>query len=117
MGGEYSEVAETSCGASVFAAGNTIYELSGYDLESRTLEVWDLSPDDCGIEGVPSTADCYRYALTDCRCSPNPPKCKQACLVLTYEITFVTAVLVLLIAHRLLYAHECGAHVLWSWLG
>lgn len=64
MGGEYSEVAETSCGASVFAAGNTIYELSGYDLESRTLEVWDLSPDDCGIEGVPSTADCYRYALT-----------------------------------------------------
>lgn len=81
MGGEYSEVAETSCGASVFAAGNTIYELSGYDLESRTLEVWDLSPDACGIEGVPSTADCYRYALTDCRCSPNPPKCKQACLV------------------------------------
>eukprot|EP00752_Nemacystus_decipiens_P004637 g4231.t1 len=80
VGGEYSEVAETSCGTSVFAAGDTIYELSGYDLESRTLEVWELSPDDCSIDSVPSTADCYsgvmdmsldggiEMTLTNCFC-------------------------------------------------
>lgn len=64
--GEYSEIAETDCGTSVIAAGDTIYELSGVDLGSRELEVVAMIADDgdCLTDTkAPSTADCYRCAV------------------------------------------------------
>lgn len=63
--GEYSEIAETECGTSVFAAGSTIYQLSGVDLASRDLEAVDMTDDaDCASSsGAPATAECYRCVV------------------------------------------------------
>ncbi|CAM9229043.1 unnamed protein product, partial [Pylaiella littoralis] len=59
VGDDVSEIAETSCGTSAFAAGSTIYELSGVDLRTRELEALDMSSDSCITASTPSTADCY----------------------------------------------------------
>lgn len=63
--GSLTEVVDTSCGKSVIAAGDTIYELSGVDFGSRSLDVLSMDADDSCLDllsGTPSDADCYRYA-------------------------------------------------------
>jgi len=62
---EYSEIADTSCGTSIFAAGDKIYQLNGVDLASRELDVVDMTADpDCTFYGAPATGDCYRWVLS-----------------------------------------------------
>lgn len=57
---EYSEIADTSCGSSIFAAGSTIYELSGVDLAPRVSEVVSMTADDFSFSEYPVADDCYR---------------------------------------------------------
>jgi len=60
--GEYSDMAETGHGTPVFAAGDTIYALSGVDLVARELAAVDMmdDPECASSSGAPNTADCYR---------------------------------------------------------
>lgn len=63
--GEYSEIAETSCGTSVFAVGSTIYELRDVTLAPREFgefEVISMMADDgsCSFARTDNAPDCYR---------------------------------------------------------
>jgi len=66
LDGEYSEIAETNCGTSIFAAGDTIFALTGIDLVSREFEVVDMATDDgdCANSlGASDNAECYRCVM------------------------------------------------------
>ncbi|CAM9421106.1 unnamed protein product [Ascophyllum nodosum] len=65
LDGVFSEILETTCDSTIIQLGETIYELSGLDLTDRTLEVLDLSSDDCTASSdTPSSADCYTGETT-----------------------------------------------------
>lgn len=58
--GEYSDIAETSCGISIFTVDSTIYELNGIDLIAREFEVVNMSADDdCSDPVTRDAAECY----------------------------------------------------------
>eukprot|EP00903_Cladosiphon_okamuranus_P014284 g13267.t1 len=65
--GEYSEIAETSCGTSVFAVGSTMYELHDVTLAPREFgefEVISMMADDgsCSFTRTDDAPDCYSGA-------------------------------------------------------
>lgn len=68
--GSYSDIAWTSCGTSIFASGDTIYELSGVDLEFSDIDEIELSGDECDIllDEVPDDSDCYGCVVLDELC-------------------------------------------------
>lgn len=67
--GECSDMAGRGLGTPAFAAGNTVYALSGVDLVDRELEAVDMTAGaDCAsTSGAPATADCYRLVAS---CNP-----------------------------------------------
>lgn len=63
MEGGYAGVLETTCGASIIAVGDTLYELSGVDFIEREIDVIDMSPDECSGVEIDEPADCYRCVV------------------------------------------------------
>lgn len=61
---EAVEILETDCGSSVIVVNDVLFELSGVDLQSREMQVVDVTSIDCAesnIDGISSDSDCYRY--------------------------------------------------------
>lgn len=54
---------ETTCGSSIIAVGDTLYELSGVDLIERKNDVVDMSSADCAEVDIAQPADCYRCVV------------------------------------------------------
>ena len=63
VNGGYSGVLETTCGSSIIAVGDTLYELSGVDLIERDDDVVDMSSADCTGVDIDQPADCYRCVV------------------------------------------------------
>lgn len=63
---EAVEILETDCGSSVIVVNDVLFELSGVDLQTREMQVVDVTSIDCAesnIDDISSSSDCYRYMV------------------------------------------------------